>query len=58
MLKVSGRLHVRQQLEKIMNQIVIVKVCYGSDDGEEMHEENAEGSFKGKRQRKTVKVNK
>jgi len=42
--KVSGRLHARQQLEKIMNRTVIVKVCCGSDGEEAMHEERAKGS--------------
>lgn len=43
--KVSGRLHVRQQLEKIMNQTVIMKVFCGLDGEEVMHEEHAEGGF-------------
>ena len=31
-----------------MDQMVIVKVCFGSDSEEVMHEESAEGGFKGK----------
>lgn len=46
--KVSGRLHARQQLDKIMNQTVIVKVFCGSDSEEVMHGEHSEGGFKGK----------
>lgn len=48
MHKGSGRLHVRQKLEKIMNHMVIVKVCCGPDGEEVMHEEHVEGGFKGK----------
>ena len=39
---VSQILHARQQLEKIMNQTVIVKVCCGSNGEEAMHEERVE----------------
>lgn len=49
--KQSGRLDVRQQLEKIMNWMVIVKVFCGSDGKEEMHEGRVEGVFKGKQQK-------
>lgn len=38
---------MRQQLEKIMNRTVVVKVCCGSDGKEAMHEERVEGGFKG-----------
>lgn len=43
--KVSGRLHVRLQLDKIMNQTLIEQV-YVSNDEEMMHEERTEGGFK------------
>jgi len=46
--KVSGRLHARPQLEKIMNRTVIFKVFCGLDGEEAIHEERAKGDFKGK----------